>query len=125
LFNCSGTPNGNAHPAAAAIDNWRFQAGSGWGNGLLNPPPASTSWDNAYDKPIDLVTNADCPQNYDPPNDQNIRYRHGKYADTGNFLFCDGHVGQFHVKKVKINPNNTTGWVTTDLLRKYVAVNWP
>jgi len=122
-WNSAGTPEGNTHPEGGAIDNWRYNGGTGWGNGLLRPTPSSATWDNAYDKPIDNVVNGDVPTNYSGPNQQNIRWRHGR-NDTANFLFCDGHVGSFHVKAVPTSVS-TTGWVTTDLLRKYVAVNRP
>jgi len=67
------------------------------------------------------MTNVDC-WGYTGPQQQNIRWRHMK-NDTANFLFVDGHVGTFHVKKVPTSVSNT-GWVTTDLKRKNFAVNW-
>jgi prepilin-type processing-associated H-X9-DG protein len=114
-YNASGLANGNAHPVAAGADNWRFNGGTGWGNGVLNPPPGNATWDNNYGAGIDNVTNADC-DGWNGNQQQNIRYRHGK-NNTANFLFCDGHVGNFSIKK-------TASGLTTDLLRKYWAVNW-
>jgi prepilin-type processing-associated H-X9-DG protein/prepilin-type N-terminal cleavage/methylation domain-containing protein len=116
-FKANGMPDGNAHPVGAAVDNWRFNGGSGWGNGILNPPPPSASWDGNYGAPVDNVTNEDC-QGYTGNAQQNIRWRHGK-NNSANFLFCDGHVGTFDLKK------GTGGALTTNLLRKNWAVNWP
>ena len=116
-YNATGLPNGNAHPLGSAVDNWRFNGSyGGWGNAMLNPPPGSASWDNSYGVPIDNVANQDC-QGYNGPGQQNIRWRHGK-NNTACFLFCDGHVGTFGIKQ-------TASGLTTDLLRKYWAVNWP
>jgi len=114
--NATGMPNGNAHPVAAAVDNWRYNGGAGWGNGDLNPAPANASWDNNYNAPVDNITNEDC-NGYTGNAQQNIRWRHRK-NDLANVLFCDGHVGSFTIKK------SGSGY-TTDLLRKYWAVNWP
>lgn len=115
-FNANGMANGNSHPVAAAVDNWRFNGGGGWGNGDLNPPPSSATCDGNYGAPVDNVANQDC-NGYNGPGQQNIRYRHGK-NDTANTLFCDGHVGSFTVKK-------SGATLTTNLLRKNWAVNWP
>jgi len=122
-FDAPGTPTGNSHAVAAAIESWRFNGGYGWGNGLLDVPPASATWDNNYGGPIDNVVNGDVPTGYSGNNQQNIRWRHGR-NDAANFLFVDGHVGIFHVKQVAANVS-ASGWVTTDLLRKNVAVNRP
>ena len=67
---------------------------------------------------VDAVTNTDVFNGYNGPQQQNVRYRHGK-NDTANFLFCDGHVGSFQIKKL------AGGTLTTNFLRKYWAVNWP
>jgi prepilin-type N-terminal cleavage/methylation domain-containing protein/prepilin-type processing-associated H-X9-DG protein len=118
-FNVPNMPEGNAHALGAGVDNWRFNPPTAdWGNAGLNPAPSSASWDNNYGQPVDAVTNSDVFNGWNGAQQQNIRYRHGK-NDTANCLFCDGHVGSFHVKKI------ANGALTTDLLRKYWAVNWP
>jgi len=122
-FDAQGTPTGNSHAVAAAMDNWRFNGGFGWGNGLLDVPPANATWDNAYDKPVDNIVNGDVSSGYAGPNQQNIRWRHGR-NDTSNFLFADGHVGVFHAKRVAASVSPTE-WVTTDFLRRNLCVNRP
>jgi len=122
-FHVPDMPEGNAHALGSGVDNWRFNPQLGtpsndWGNAGLNPPPSSAPWDAKYGAPVDAVTNADVFNGWNGAQQQNVRYRHGK-NDTANFLYCDGHVGTFHLKKL------ANGALTTDLLRKYWAVNWP
>ena len=115
-FNANGLAQGNAHPVAAGVDNWRFNGGQGWGNGDLTPPPSNATWDGNYGAQLDNLTNADC-EGFNGNQQQNIRWRHGK-NNTACFLFCDMHVGTFVMKK-----NGNT--ITSNMLRKNWAVNWP
>jgi prepilin-type N-terminal cleavage/methylation domain-containing protein/prepilin-type processing-associated H-X9-DG protein len=103
--------SGNANFTCGSLDGWRVQMPYTWGNGGLNPPPVSSSWDNAYGSSVDGGTNID-----NPSNQQNIRWRHGNSTgNAANFLYCDGHVGSLRYQ----SENNT------QLLRKNVCVNWP
>jgi prepilin-type N-terminal cleavage/methylation domain-containing protein/prepilin-type processing-associated H-X9-DG protein len=115
-FGANGLADGNTHPVGNGVDNWRAQGSYSWGNGGLNPCPSVNFWDNNYGAGVDCGNNTDCKGW--SGNQQQIRYRHGR-NDTANVLFCDGHVGQFHIKK------GAGGTFSTDLLRRYFAVNWP
>jgi prepilin-type N-terminal cleavage/methylation domain-containing protein/prepilin-type processing-associated H-X9-DG protein len=123
-FGAQGMPEGNAHPTGNGLDNWRAHSAYSWGNGEMNPATkyqGADTWDNKYDVAPDAITNIDC-RGYNGAQQQNVRWRHGK-NDTANFLFVDGHVGAFHVKQVPTSAS-PSGWVTTDLKRKNIAVNW-
>lgn len=120
----TGTWDGNAHPLGSGLDNWRcgvpYAGTNGWGNALLNPCPPVNFWDNGYDKPLDNIVNLDA-MGYNGAQQQNIRFRHGR-NDTSNVLFCDGHVGSFHIKA---NLKRSDGTYPTDLLRRNICVTWP
>jgi prepilin-type processing-associated H-X9-DG protein len=86
--NANGTPDGNAHPVANGLDNWRANGQYSWGNGMTKGGP---SWDQDWGASVDAGTNKDCLNGY-TGNQQQIRWRHGK-NNVANFLYCDGHVG--------------------------------
>jgi prepilin-type processing-associated H-X9-DG protein len=111
-FGASGMPEGNSHPVANGVDNWRSQGSYSWGNGALNPCPSVNFWDNNYAVPVDGGDNTDCKGW--TGNQQTIRWRHGN-NNAANFLYCDGHVGTLTYRSRNDH----------QLLRKYFAVNWP
>jgi prepilin-type N-terminal cleavage/methylation domain-containing protein/prepilin-type processing-associated H-X9-DG protein len=119
-FAANGMPEGNSHPTANGVDNWRANSLYSWGNGELTPCTPVNFWDNNYDQEVEKMVNKDC-NGYNGPEQQNIRFRHGR-NDTANVLFCDGHVGAFHIKT---NQKRADGTFPTDFKRKYFAVNWP
>jgi prepilin-type N-terminal cleavage/methylation domain-containing protein/prepilin-type processing-associated H-X9-DG protein len=126
-YNAAGGQwDGNAHPLGSALDGWHLgvpiAAGqqNGWGNYLLNPCPPANSWDGNMDAPVDCGPNKDAV-GWNGDQQQNIRFRHMR-NDTANALFCDGHVGSFHVTGPNpMNPNNKIG----DLKKRNICVNWP
>jgi prepilin-type N-terminal cleavage/methylation domain-containing protein/prepilin-type processing-associated H-X9-DG protein len=111
-FGANGMPDGNAHPVANGVDNWRANSRYSWGNGGLRPCPPVNFWDNNYAEPVDGGDNTDC--NGWTGNQQQVRWRHGK-NDTACFLYCDGHVSTLKYR----SRNNH------ELLRKNFAVGWP
>jgi prepilin-type N-terminal cleavage/methylation domain-containing protein/prepilin-type processing-associated H-X9-DG protein len=109
----SGQWEGNAHPYGAGLSGWRCQGQYGWGNMLLDAPNIP-SWDANMDASIDAGDNTDCVNGWSSPNQQNIRWRHGK-NNQANILYCDGHAStalrksqtncEIKFRNVCVNPN--------------------
>lgn len=106
----------NASPVGSYIDNQNYYNISDTRTALLNPSPIAGGFSD-FGQPIDPGTNTDpfSRSGYGGPNSSNFRFRHMRNNQV-NALFCDGHAGVFHLKKIGAS-------FTCDILKSNICVN--